>query len=370
MKCLLLTDIPAPWREQVYERVHQQLGDAFHVAYCGRNEKRRLWTFPHGKHFKRFLKPYTFFLGGGDRFFNPGIIPLLLRHRPPVLIVFGLKDPTMMIAYLLSKLIGSTVVVFSDTWLGRDKNIGRPQRAVRKLTFRHFGHVFLGASQKTLEMYQHYNPHIRSDALFQSALCADNDYFRTCLAQHPQARTYDVMFSGRIVAGKNPLFLAEVAARVKAQRGSCRVLIIGEGDADLKEQIFQRFREKGVDYTFAGFVEHAELPKFYAQAKLLLLPTSEDCWGVVINEAMVSGTPVVTTPMTAAAYELVLHGVNGCVLRLDADTWVANIVDLLGSPEKLSAYSQAARDAVARYSFANAADGMVAAIRYAEALRA
>ena len=48
VKYLLITDIPAPWREKVYENVYHELGDEFHVAYCGRNEKRRLWKFAEG----------------------------------------------------------------------------------------------------------------------------------------------------------------------------------------------------------------------------------------------------------------------------------------------------------------------------------
>ena len=59
------------------------------------------------------------------------------------------------------------------------------------------------------------------------------------------------------------------------------------------------------------------LPDYYAQSRLLLLPTSADCWGVVINEAMIAGTPVITTEWTAAAGELVLHERNGYVLPLD-----------------------------------------------------
>ncbi|MCK7480605.1 MAG: glycosyltransferase [Candidatus Moduliflexus flocculans] len=58
------------------------------------------------------------------------------------------------------------------------------------------------------------------------------------------------------------------------------------------------FDASGVDYDFAGFIPHDSLPDYYAQAKLLLLPTSGDCWGVVLNEAMLAGSPVITTDMT------------------------------------------------------------------------
>lgn len=366
MKYLLVTDIPAPWREMVFEQVHQELGDAFHVVYCGRNEKRRLWNFPHGNHSRQFLRPITYFVGGGDRFFNPGIIPLMLQHRPKIVIIFGFKDPTMLLAYLLAKGMGTKVIVFADTWLGRDKRIGMPQRMLRQCLFRHFGNVYLGASQKTLEMFQHYNPRIPAKALFQSALCADNDFFRTRLEQTKIERTYDLMFSGRIVDGKNPIFLAKVAAGVKRKLGRCRILIIGEGNPTLKQQMFHLLQEAGVDFKFAGFIPHRELPDYYAQAKLLLLPTSEDCWGVVINEAMISGTPVITTNMTAAAFELVDHRKNGLILPMEEPTWVKEITTLLESPETLKTFSTQSIQNVSRYTFRNAARGMISAIEYAD----
>ena len=366
MKFLLLTDIPAPWREKVFENVHHILGDDFHVAYCGLNEQRRLWKFPHGSHSKQFLRCFRYFLGGGDRFFNPGIIPLLLRQRPKVVIIFGFKDPTMLLAYIVAKSLGSVVIVFSDTWLGRDKRIGRPQRILRKVIFQYFGDVFLGASQKTLEMYRHYNPEIPSEALFQSSLCADNEFFRNRLKGREIQRSYDIIFSGRIVAGKNPVFLAEVAVKIKQIRGRCRVLLIGEGDQELKVQMFNILKENGVEYHFAGFVAHQNLPDYYAQARLLLLPTSEDCWGVVINEAMISGTPVITTNMTAAAFELVQHRQNGLILPMDQDVWSKEISFLLDTPSILQKYSNRSKEAVSVYSFNNAACGMVDAIQHAE----
>ena len=121
-----------------------------------------------------------------------------------------------------------------------------------------------------------------------------------------------------------------------------------------------------MDYTYAGFVAHKDLPLHYAQARLLLLPTSRDCWGVVINEAMVSGTPVVTTNMTAAAGELVLHEENGLVLPLREEEWAGRIASLLDSPDRLSAMATAARESVAQFSFETAATGIVDAIEYAE----
>ncbi len=365
IKYLLVTDIPAPWREKVYEIVHRRLGDAFHVAYCSHNEKRRLWTFRHGNHSKTIMKSLSIGNDDWERFINVEIVPLLLRERPNVVICFSL-NPTVIITYLVSKLMHSKTIVFADTWLGRDEGINWIQRMMRKIIYNCFGDAYIGASRQTLKMYKYYNNKAKDQALFLSALCADNEYYESVLKSANVEKKFDLLFSGRIVELKNPLFIADVAEKVKEKRGHCSVLIMGDGDRGLKEGMFEKFKQAGIHCKYAGFVEHSKLPQFYSQAKILLLPTSRDCWGVVINEAMISGLPVITTDRTAAAGELVIDGKNGFVLPLDADLWADKIVDLLENSDKLEKFTKAAKETVREFNFAKAADGIIAAINYVE----
>lgn len=367
IKYLLVTDIPAPWREKVYENVHRVLGDGFHVAYCSLNEKRRLWKFPHGNHPKTMLKPLTI---GNDRerFINPGIIPFMLKNKPAVVTCFSL-NPTVIAAMIIAKIRGQRTIIFADTWLGRDEGeLSWPQKIIRKVVYNFFADAFIGASRQTLNMFRVYNRRVKDESLFLSWLCADNDFYEGALKGRNIRKDFDLMFSGRIVELKNPAFFAEVAARVKQNRGSCRVLIIGDGEERLKQEMFGRLREGGVEYEYAGFIEHSRLPEFYARAKLLLLPTSRDCWGVVINEAMISGLPVITTGKTAAAGELVIDGRNGFVLPLDAELWACRSTLLLNNVKMLAEFSENARSMAREFNFAKASEGIIAAVKYVEGL--
>lgn len=366
IKYLLVTDIPAPWREKVYEKVYKYFGDAFHVVYCNNNEKRRLWEFPFGKHPKTFLKTITITSDKlKENYLNFGIIPFLLKYRPKIVVCFSLV-PTAFIAFTLAKLIRAKIIVFADTWAGRDTGISWLQKLARKIAYGIVPDAYLGASIQTLNMYRLYNKYVDNNRLFISSLCADNDYFIECLEGRTIQKKYDIMFSGRIVNLKNPKFFAEVATKVKEKLGRCSVLIMGEGDEQLKDELLSKLKERGIAYDFPGFIKHRELPEYYSQSKILLLPTSGDCWGVVINEAMISGVPVITTNMTAAAAELVLDGINGYVLPLDADLWAEKIVALLNDNKKLNQLSKAAKETVQNFNFDNAAEGIIKAIEYIE----
>lgn len=124
------------------------------------------------------------------------------------------------------------------------------------------------------------------------------------------------------------------------------------------------FERNGVECVFAGFIPHAALPDYYAQSRLLLLPTSGDCWGVVINEAMIAGTPVITTEWTAASGELVLDGRNGYVLPLDVDAWASAASGLLSNQARWETFSQCARQTVKEFNYDNAAAGILDAFAY------
>jgi glycosyltransferase involved in cell wall biosynthesis len=367
---IIISDIPTPWREPVFERVYRKFNGKIDIVYFNNNEKRRLWNFKMGNYPKIILKAITFTTNGTERFFNPELIPLLIKSRPRIAIVFAcIKDPSGWIAMSLCKLLGIKVALLDDTWLGRDQGINPIQRMARHIVYKFFGNAFVGTSLQTLVMMKYYNSRISKERCFLSHLVADNEYFESRLNNKKIERRFDVMFSGRIVNIKNPLFFAEVCAKIKSKLGKCSVLIIGEGDETLKIQMQQIFEQYKIYYEFAGFIKHEELPDYYSQAKLLLLPTSGDCWGVVLNEAMVCGLPVITTNMTAAAGELVIDGENGYILPLDSELWAEKICSLLTDEEKYKTFSLKAKEKVSEFTFERAAQGIIDAIKYLENLR-
>lgn len=68
---------------------------------------------------------------------------------------------------------------------------------------------------------------------------------------------------------------------------------------------------------FVGFRRKEALAEYYQAADVLVLPTKSDVWGLVINEAMAQGLPVITTDQCVAGLELVENGVNGYIVPVD-----------------------------------------------------
>ena len=125
-----------------------------------------------------------------------------------------------------------------------------------------------------------------------------------------------------------------------------------------------------------GHVTRDHLPALYAAADALVLPsvrtaTFTEPWGLVVNEAMQQGTPVIATDSVgAAAGGLVQDGRNGrVVVERDASALAAAIADLAGDAAERTRLGDQARRDVAAYTAESWAGGMRAALRFVGASR-
>jgi glycosyltransferase involved in cell wall biosynthesis len=96
---------------------------------------------------------------------------------------------------------------------------------------------------------------------------------------------------------------------------------------------------------FPGFRQIEELSRFYARAGCFIHPAMEEPWGLVINEAMASGLPVLSSANVGAAEELVDDGVNGWKFDPTDVKTLADVMVTLSTkrPEALEAMGDASR---------------------------
>lgn len=105
---------------------------------------------------------------------------------------------------------------------------------------------------------------------------------------------------------------------------------------------------------FLDFMNKSELSDFYSMADIFVLPTREDIWGLVINEAMAHGLPVITTDKCVAGIELVSDGENGHIISVDdtdSDYTLAKYLNsLISSTEKIGEYSRKSREIIKNFT--------------------
>jgi len=134
-----------------------------------------------------------------------------------------------------------------------------------------------------------------------------------------------VLSIGQFIHRKGYDVLLRSAAALEPGTG---VYIVGGEPTEEYTQLCRELELTNVH--FLSFMKKEKLVQYYKAADLFVLPTREDIWGLVINEAMAYGLPVVTTDKCVAGLELVDEGVNGFIVPPEDHTQLsARIVQTL-----------------------------------------
>jgi glycosyltransferase involved in cell wall biosynthesis len=169
-----------------------------------------------------------------------------------------------------------------------------------------------------------------------------------------------VLFAGKLVPFKRPLDLIAAAARLNQEGRDLGVLVAGAGL--LETEVATSAKTAAVPLYMLGFCNQTEMPAAYAAADMLVLPSDgRETWGLVANESLACGRPVVLSEMVGAAPDLAADGLCGHVFPVGNVAALANaiaeILDHPPLPSSLSAKSTA-------YSLSAAADGIVRAAEF------
>ncbi len=92
------------------------------------------------------------------------------------------------------------------------------------------------------------------------------------------------------------------------------LVLVGSGDQELA--LRDKAKKLGLEnIVWSGFKQISELPAYYSLASALILPSLSEPWGLVINEAMACGLPILASSQCGAVFDLVFPGVNGFVFN-------------------------------------------------------
>ena len=154
------------------------------------------------------------------------------------------------------------------------------------------------------------------------------------------------VFVGRFVAKKNIAFLLEAYASYRRAAGASmrRLVLVGgsEQEGEVRAQIAALGLGEAVEIT--GFVDSAEVSRRLAGGLALLIPSTVEQWGLVVNEALAFALPVVTSEAPGSRDTLVHNLVNGFVLAPDATNgWAAAMTALASDEAAWRRMSEASR---------------------------
>ncbi len=247
-----------------------------------------------------------------DRFWHcrsGDVEPLIEREKPDAVVLGGWNLFVYWQARAAAHRRGIPVWVRTDS----RSSPGEPalRRALRRLTYpamlRAFSGFLAAGTQSSRYLESHGVPAAR---IFVCPHTVDVDRFGSGRANErgPAREKLGlpsgvrlVAFVGRLLPGKRPLDVCEAIARLPGA-GSHQFVCIGDGP--LAPMIEQSARRLGVPAHLVGFRNQSELPSWLQASDVLVLPSASETWGLVANEALAAGCPVILSDAVGSASDL------------------------------------------------------------------
>jgi glycosyltransferase involved in cell wall biosynthesis len=203
------------------------------------------------------------------------------------------------------------------------------------------------------------------ESIASAASRVDVDAFRRKLEAEFACRSRIALVVGRLVPAKGIVFLLQSWERLPEKiRDEWTLLFIGSGPlASLLEETMADSSDGEIVQLPA--VQPAELIPYYAASSLLIFPSLSDPWGLVVNEALACGLPVLCSRLAGCADDLIQPGRNGWLVDPTdpADLYRALVETL--SRLDLEALRGAALETAERFRPEAMADGMRNAVSFA-----
>jgi glycosyltransferase involved in cell wall biosynthesis len=177
----------------------------------------------------------------------------------------------------------------------------------------------------------------------------------------------------RFVPKKNLAGLIDAYARYAVQAGEHAWPLVLSGSGPLDGALRAQAAALGVGpkVVFTGFLQYAELPDYYGLASAFVLPSISDQWGLVVNEAMAAGLPVIVSSRCGCARDLVRDGENGFKFEPGEPDVLAACLERIARLDDghLVAMGMRSREIISRFSPGVFAAGLEAAVACALARR-
>jgi len=152
-----------------------------------------------------------------------------------------------------------------------------------------------------------------------------------------------LLFVGRLGKEKNVEFLLRAFAALAARRQDVHLVIVGDGP--MRAELEREARRLGVGgrITFFGYVPRERVIDLYRQVDLFVFASTTESQGLVVLEAMMSGTPPVAVDAPGVR-DLVRSGTDGILVPHDEGAFASACAGLLDDPERREALGSAARE--------------------------
>ena len=333
MRILIVTEIPAPFRIPLFNALAAQPDVDLHVAFLAEHDPRRSYrVYREEFAFRDVVLPGRS-LRRGARWvvLSRGVLRLLLRVRPDVVIVGGWNQPAFWQVLVAARLTRTPSLLWVESTAFDARKGGATAGALRRLA--------LGLARGFVVPGRASRAYLRGLGVADARIVeAPNAVDHSIFAERVDAERADraalrerlgldgcvLLYAGRFEHEKGLDVLMQAMRDVPAT-----LVLAGSGPLEAE------LRDEAGRVRVVGQLTRDELVPWYAAADAFVLPSRSEPWGMVLNEAAAAGLPLVATEAAGAAHDLIEPGVNGFRVPAEDPAALAEALRALATDEAL-----------------------------------
>jgi len=371
-RLVLITEIIAPYRVPVFNALARQPGIDLHVIFLAETDPtQREWLVPKGEiQFSyEVLRSWRRRVYGRNVLLNWSINEALRKASPDVIVCGGYNYIASWEALRWARRHQTPFLLWVESTVQDSRN---GSSFIESLKIRFIGrcNAFVVPGRASFEYLRDYD--IAEERIFTARNAVDNAFFSqateaTRAAASAHRKMFDLperyfLFAGRLETQKGVFDLIEAyAALAGGVRSEVGLVFAGDGSA--RAQLARRAAAIGSgSIRIAGFLQRQQLAIFYALAEVFVLPTHTDPWGLVVNEAMACGLPVICSRAAGSAADLVNDGNGRLIDKGDVSQLLSAMNELARDPQGRLLMGKKSLEKIQPYCPESCAEGIADAV--------
>ena len=355
----IITNIPSPYRVGQFINLQNKILEyEFFFIFSDIGDKERSWDINlEGLRNAVFLNSKPLILKSKSEvrgyYLSLDVIKTLNSISPDVVIVCEYNMISIQ-AFLYCKIKKIKVISMTDGTLYSERNFGFFRRLNRRMMIPR-ADMCIASSTKSKELQIYYGA--KEDRIIVAYLTVDVGYFRF---EREEYHSNKLLFIGSLIERKGIDLLLKALSLVKKDY---TLTIVGDGEE--KNRLVDYVEQNGMKelVEFIPFKQKEELREIYNTHDIFILPTREDCFGLVISEAMAASMPVISSCYADGTYDLVIDGENGYIVNPYDSVKFANTIEkLIANDELVEKMGKASFEIINRFSFDKTSEAIGEAI--------
>ena len=299
----------------------------------------------------------------GFSFVSFGIITKLLRFKPQVIFVSAFSAWTLLVLFLKSWIGWRVIIIYDGSSPSIDRLNSKPHLFYRKMMVR-LADALVTNSQggkNYLTNVLHANESCVFAQPYQvptpKALFGQPGETQPTI---PPLQKPIFLFTGVIEARKGLDRLLE-ACKLLQEQGyhNYTLLVIGDGPKWEELHLFIEANDLRDRVMWVGWVEYSQLGTYFRYADVLVFPTLEDIWGMVVLEAMALGKPILCSK-SAGVSEMIVEGGNGHIFDPNQPAELAKLmISFIDNPNQIMTMGKQSEQLIAKHTPQSAAQFLI-----------